>query len=1270
MRTLGLDLGTNSIGWAVLDTSCAEPIVAKGVQIFDKGVGEEKNNEFSLASKRTVYRAARKGKRRRKLRKMLTLQVLVDQGMCPGLTSDDIKRWKEEKVYPRHPDFLAWLSTKAATADQQPEDPYTYRALCAATPLDLTIAENRYKLGRAFYHLAQRRGYKSNRVSGEDKDGAVEGKIRELNEKRGSKTLGQFFHDEAFGRERIRGAGHYTSRKQYEEEYRKICEVQGLSPELREKLGQVLFWQRPLKSQKGSVGPCVLEPRRTRAALSHPDFELFRALQLINNIRLVEPGETSFRSLTEEERQKVLDWNLRRKKNESFEAMVKQITPKKAKRLFGVKSPGLDPYAWQFNFRADAVVSECPVSARLCDLFGASWREELPKRYRKAAGKPPSQVLDDVWHSLVSFYDPEKLKEFAVAQLGLDEEDAEVFARPVRQGYGSLSLTAIRKILPWMKQGMIYSHAVFMGKLPDLFRKQQLDWTGSKEQVAKDIADIIETASSRSALEGGVSECLKYLAGKDVSPDPDTLIFPGKKRELSSRLEKSLRLRLGSGVEDARLTETVQQGFDRVRELYHANLRLEEIPKPLTIAERVKLYLNETWGIPLEKTNIYHPSAMETYPPVQGKLGSPRIASIKNPVFMRTMHRLRAVVNELIEKGVIDRSTRVRVEMARELTTANDRKAIYRYQKEREKENAEYREAIRKLGFPNAAEQDSSVLKYRLWIEQNETCIYTGKKISASEFLSSDPVFDLEHTIPRSRRFDDSQANLTLCDADFNRRIKKNKMPSELSNHEEILQRARHHWSEKIEFHEKACAKARSASRSAGEKDVKDRARQSLHYHQQHLRYWRDKLRNFETEEVPEGFTNRQLVDTRIITKYAVMYLKSGFDQVYSLKAGALTVLKEIWGLNEKHRDNHVHHCVDAIIAAVVSPGFYDELARYYHEQERWMRGEAGRPHAPEPWPGFARYLNERLVHEVLVVHHHRDLLLNQTRKLLRKDGKPVMNAEGQPIYVQGDSVRGALHQETNYAKVREIPTAERPEPGELFTVVRKTLDGNFKDIDKIVDPVVRAKVEAQKDKLGKDTIWFNEEKRIPIRHVRVKCKNDPNSLITLKPQRDNSKHEHKQHLFVANDSNYLVALYRGTVKGKPKGDWRLVSSIDAVRAAKQGALDTLLPPVDDKGLTLKHVLKTGTQVLFYENTPEELKSLNRKDLVKRLYRVTVMEGARCKFNLHQTSLSSGELGAGASAVNFEKTENRLNLTLNKSLFVVEGTDFALTTTGEIEWRF
>ena len=97
-KILGLDLGTNSIGWAIRDTENegVKQIIDKGVRIFSEGVKSEKGIESSRAAERTGYRSARKIKYRRKLRKYETLKILSLNGMCP-LSIEEVKEWKKSR---------------------------------------------------------------------------------------------------------------------------------------------------------------------------------------------------------------------------------------------------------------------------------------------------------------------------------------------------------------------------------------------------------------------------------------------------------------------------------------------------------------------------------------------------------------------------------------------------------------------------------------------------------------------------------------------------------------------------------------------------------------------------------------------------------------------------------------------------------------------------------------------------------------------------------------------------------------------------------------------------------------------------------------------------------------------------------------------------------------------------------------------------------------------------------------------------------------------
>lgn len=203
-RILGLDLGTNSIGWGVVDDLGGGQfeVIKRGVHIFQEGVKIEKGNESSKASERTGYRSARRLKFRRKLRKVRTLKVLSEAGYCPALNADELKAWQSKKIYPANEVFRQWCKTSdPENGEGIYDNPYYDRWLVATEKLDIGKEEDRFKIGRAFYHMAQRRGFKSNRLdTTQESDGVVKVDIDELTRKMDGRTLGQYFWEECYGK--------------------------------------------------------------------------------------------------------------------------------------------------------------------------------------------------------------------------------------------------------------------------------------------------------------------------------------------------------------------------------------------------------------------------------------------------------------------------------------------------------------------------------------------------------------------------------------------------------------------------------------------------------------------------------------------------------------------------------------------------------------------------------------------------------------------------------------------------------------------------------------------------------------------------------------------------------------------------------------------------------------------------------------------------------------------------------------------------------------
>lgn len=819
-------------------------------------------------------------------------------------------------------------------------------------------------------------------------------------------------------------------------------------------------------------------------------------------------------------------------------------------------------------------------------------------------------MADDAWNVLHSFSSKDKLKAFATEKLQLDEACATKFANAkLPHGFAALSLKAIRNILPFLRQGFIYAHAVLLAKIPDIVSNAVWDDAHKREQILSGLLEIIENYNPKDCgVEGTIDFCIK------------------------SHLQDVIDLRPGAA--DA----------------------------------------------------LYHPSMIETYPDAkpnaEGKLqlGSPRTNSIRNPMAMRSLHVLRSVVNQLLRDGIIDRNTEVHVEYARELNDANKRKAIADYQKDIERKRADYRKRIIELYKDECHKEieptDTDILKFQLWEEQNHKCLYTDSEIGICDFLGDNPKFDIEHTIPRSVGGDSTQMNLTLCDAKFNRQEKGAKLPVQLSNHDDILVRISP-WNDKCDELRKQIDRIRTFS--GMEKGMKDRLIQKRHRLKMELDYWQGKYNRFTMTEVPEGFSRRQGAGIGLISKYAGLFLKSLFhneqnpnkSNVYVVKGITTAEFRRMWGLQgeyeKKSRVNHCHHCIDAITIACIGKGEYDRMAQYYHIEELYnWHGSTSKPHFDKPWPKFAEDVLD-IEHSLLVKHLTNDNMPKQAKKHVR-------TAKGKYL-AQGDTARGSLHKDTYYGAIEQ--------EGEIRYVLRKSLSDfdSESELENIVDQAVKEKIKvAVAGKNFKaaiaEPIFMNKEKGIRINKVRCYADSVKNPLH-IRQQRDLSDKEYKQQFHVVNDSNYMLAIYEGEVKGKVKRDFVLVNNITAAsffkRSNRRKNAETLVPKTSPKGnLPLLVILKIGMQVLLYEKSSEEIKFDKPHDLVKRLYKVVglsidgscIMIDLRYNQEARQAKDVKPKKGAYMENEQFRPCI-RLRHTQFKAL--VEGIDFEFNILGEIK---
>lgn len=429
---LGLDLGSSSIGWALLsapDESKGETegrILRAGVRVFPEGVDRDtKGFERSKTVQRREARGARKVHRRRHLRKQLLLARLREVGLLP----------------PTEQELLDLVRST---------DPYQLRTKA------LDHALSAYELGRILYHLAQRRGFKSNRKgTKKSEEGPVLKGISELAghiQEYGCRTLAEYLHKVSAGEIprtedgtwplRIRGK--YTERKMYVEEFDAIWEAQKrahstvLTDVLRNIIrDDILFFQRPLKSSEHLIGFCDLEPEERRCPRDRWEAQQFVVVQEINNLRRIDIETGELAPLTSEERDILLNQL----------AWTKQITMEKAYKLLG----------WPESSRLSLEI------AKRKYLKGNAVGAAIAKSLGSDAARALSQDQVVRIGALLSEEEEEEaLAQKLKADLGLTDDQVTGLMESAAQfpeGYLSVSLKAITKLMPYLEAGKVFSEA-------------------------------------------------------------------------------------------------------------------------------------------------------------------------------------------------------------------------------------------------------------------------------------------------------------------------------------------------------------------------------------------------------------------------------------------------------------------------------------------------------------------------------------------------------------------------------------------------------------------------------------------------------------------------------------------------------------------------------------------------------------------------------------------------------------------------------------------
>jgi CRISPR-associated endonuclease Csn1 len=1122
-KVLGLDLGSSSIGWALIHQPEFESekyhIAGMGVRIIplSKDDADEfsKGNAISKNASRTLKRGIRRSMHRYKMRKQFLAAVFQSFDIMP-------------------PTELFMLSATEL-----------YGLRDKAVREQITLQE----FARILFHLNQKRGYKSNRKANNeegdettgikaDENAADENEPKKV-KKKGyldlindreelvkEQTIGQYFYKELLNNPFYRIKENIFMRKSYENEFDQIWKTQQqFYPDILTEANktrirdEIIYYQRPLKSQKGLVSVCPFEGKTYSdkrsgyqkdvfsgpkvVPKSSPLFQVSKIWQELNNVEITSfqamksrnknvatvPSEFDLygkRKLKQEEKQKL------------FEALNwgEKLTPKQILLNIGYSS-GYNEY--KINLRNEKFMEGNRTLAdikKVFDKFKVSRDEllqfnlktdtngrvdkEIGEVFYRIRGKEkkesPLNTFEDeplykLWHLIYSIEEAEILIKTLQTKFNLSNEVAAALSKLDFQkaGYGNMSARALRNILPHLMNGLGYSEA-----------------------------------------------CAKagYNHSNSLTVEENT------KREIQDKLE-----------------------------LYPKN-------------------------------------------------------SLRQPVVEKIINQVINLINELIDEknGFITNEERyakdkfeIRIELARELKqSAKERNEAFSRNTQQDKRHKSIEEELRKYGFIRVSKND--IERYKLWEEFGKASPYEPTKvISLTEVFNQVPgvLYDIEHIIPKSRLFDDSFSNKTICPRALNSGAQaKNQMTA----HDFMKSRGDQAYHDYVEF-------------------IKQ------HHDKRGITRSKFKKLMMPLLEIPDDFIDRQMNETRFISREIKGLLQKVCRNVHSSTGTVTSKLRHLWGWDnilmnlqidkyreqgltewmtygtngQSHkvekiigwskREDHRHHAIDALSVACTKQGFVQRINSLNAQHTRdEMFNETKDNFYSEKLTLLERYLAAQKPFDTATVQNASAKILVSFKAGKRVATKSVNKIKkGNEVVERRISLtpRGFLHKETIYGQIKQYEKVKisprfdslnetvfedkkqdisahlleyNNDEKKAFNskelakfvdtygynevavykkeaVVKYKLNGDFKekDIPFIVDKGIQKIISTHLAKHGnnpkiafntENTVWMNKAKGIAIKSVR--CKTGSDSLQSL--------HKNKYGVpidFVSTRNNHHIAIYR-----------------------------------------------------------------------------------------------------------------------------------------------
>jgi len=1395
---LGLDLGTNSIGWALVQQDLESKqgkILGMGSRIIPMSqdiLGDfGKGNSVSQTAERTSYRGVRRLRERHLLRRERLHRVLHVLGFLPEHYAAEIdfeKRlgqfldetepklaWKKnaegkfEFIFQRSfdemvDDFKAngqeikipydwtiyYLRKKALTqkispqelawiilnfnqkrgyyqlrGEEEEENPNKKVEFYSLKIVDVVADEEPNKKGDLWYSLHLENGWIYRRSSKTplddwkdktrdfivttdinddgseklDKDGEVKRSFRAPKEddwtlikkkteqeiEQSNQTVGSYIYEALLDNptQKIKGKLVRTiERKFYKSELKKILEKQiELQPELftedlynacvRELyrsnkahqqqlfrrdflhlfIDDIIFYQRPLRSQKTLISNCSLEYHKIKdkdgneeiiylkaIPKSNPYYQEFRVWQWLHNLKIyrndgdVDVTEQFIKSTDDLE--KLFEFLMSQKEVNHIDVLNYFIAPivkvkfpnAKARALKEEIAKEIGKYRWNYVYDADKDESKVyPMNET-----GFEFRKRLVKVEKLPKNFLTRDIEQHLWHIVYSVTDKiefeKALKTFAKKYDLHEESFVENFKRfkPFDSEYGSFSEKAIKKLLPLLRVGKYWSWDAI-----DNNTKNRIEKILSGE-FDEEIRSRVREKSIHLTKEQDFKGLQLWLAQYIIYDRHSEANIAGKwnsvadlEKYLSEFKQHSLRNPIVEQVitETLRVVRDIWKQYGKGAKDYFDEIHVElgrEMKNNADERKRLSSIISEN-----ENTNLRIKAILEELM---------NDTSVEN---VRPYSPMQQEALKIYEDGVLNSS----IEIPEDI------------------------EKISKKSEPTKSE----IQRYRLWLEQKYHSPYTGRPIPLSKLFTS--AYEIEHIIPQSRYFDDSFSNKVICESEVN----------SLKDKQLGLEFIQNYYGQKV-------------TTSTGEVTIltEDAYKAFVKEHYDKNTSKRNKLL---MEEIPEKMIERQLNDTRYISKFVSQLLSNivrsekndegvNSKNIIPVNGKITGILKQDWGLNdvwndlilprfermnqltnstdftswnEKHqkylptvplelskgfqkkRIDHRHHALDALIIACATRDHVNLLNNKHakSKNERYDLQHKLRHTKPwkdkqgiertkftefkKPWDSFTKDAKNEL--DRIVVSFKQNLrVINKATNYYEK----IVNGKKVKVQQKGVNwaIRKPLHKETVSGLV-DLPRIKEAK-GKILTATRKSLDPSFneKTISSITDTGIQKillnylKVKGSPalafspegiEEMNQNIRLYNEGKfHHPIFKVRVFEQGS-------KFQLGETGNKTKKYVEAAKGTNLFFGVYWD--EKKQKRSFETIPLNIVIERQKQGL--SSVPEIDEKGNELLFYLSPNDLAYVPEN--EEVFDESTID-VRRIYKMVSSTGSECHFIKHDIS--------------------------------------------------